>query len=200
MLGGVVYELHVGTFTPEGTLDAAQRRLGHLVELGVDVVELMPRRGLARPLELGLRRSRPVGSRRRATKARRRCSGSWTPATAVGLAVCLDVVYNHLGPVGNYLSRFGPYFSDRHPTPWGPGLNLDGPGSFHVRRWVIDNALRWFADFHVDALRLDAVHELHDDSDEHLLAALSTRWRRCRRGSAGRWTSSPRATSTTRSW
>ena len=91
----------------------------------------------------------------------------------LGLGVCLDVVYNHLGPVGNYLSRFGPYFSDRHPTPWGEGLNLDAEGSFHVRRWVVDNALRWFADFHIDALRLDAVHELHDDSDRHLLAQLS---------------------------
>jgi len=92
---------------------------------------------------------------------------------AVGIGVCLDVVYNHLGPAGNYLSRFGPYFSERHPTPWGQGLNLDGEGSFHVRRWVVDNALRWFADFHVDALRLDAVHALHDDSPRNVLVQLS---------------------------
>ena len=92
---------------------------------------------------------------------------------ARGLAVCLDVVYNHVGPVGNYLQAFGPYFTDRHSTPWGPALNLDGPGSEEVRRWVIDNALRWFRDFHVDALRLDAVHALHDDSPRHILAELS---------------------------
>ncbi|MDQ6716277.1 MAG: DUF3459 domain-containing protein, partial [Actinomycetota bacterium] len=90
-----------------------------------------------------------------------------------GLGVCLDVVYNHLGPSGNYLSSFGPYFTDRHITPWGPGVNLDGPGSAEVRRFVIDNALRWLRDFHVDALRLDAVHELRDDSPRHLLAQLA---------------------------
>jgi maltooligosyltrehalose trehalohydrolase len=92
---------------------------------------------------------------------------------AVGLAVCLDVVYNHLGPSGNYLDRFGPYFTSRHTTPWGPAVNLDDEGSFEVRRFICDNALRWFREFHLDALRLDAVHALADDSPEHLLAQLS---------------------------
>ena len=92
---------------------------------------------------------------------------------ARGLGVCLDVVYNHLGPSGNYLAEFGPYFIDAHATPWGQGLNVDGEGCEAVRRWVIDNALRWFEEFHVDALRLDAVHEIHDDSDRHLLAQLA---------------------------
>jgi maltooligosyltrehalose trehalohydrolase len=90
-----------------------------------------------------------------------------------GLAVCLDVVYNHLGPSGNYLSSFGPYFTSKHDTPWGDAVNLDDTGSEHVRRWIVDNALRWFEDFHVDALRLDAVHALVDDSPRHLLAQLS---------------------------
>ena len=107
------------------------------------------------------------------TEARRPSSEFVDACHARGLAVCLDVVYNHVGPVGNYLQAFGPYFTDRHSTPWGPALNLDGPGSEEVRRWVIDNALRWFRDFHVDALRLDAVHALHDDSPRHILAELS---------------------------
>ena len=172
LLGGVVYELHVGTFTPEGTLDAAQRHLGHLVELGVDVVELMPVAAWPGRWNWGYDGVGPwaVDDVYEGPAALQRfvdaCHG-------VGIGVCLDVVYNHLGPEGNYLSRFGPYFSDRHATPWGQGLNLDGEGSFHVRRWLVDNALRWFADFHVDALRLDAVHALHDDSPQHVLAQLA---------------------------
>jgi len=172
LLGGVVYELHIGTFTPEGTLDAAQRRLGHLVELGVDVVELMPVAAWPGRWNWGYDGVGPwaVDDEYEGPEALQRFVDA---CHEVGIGVCLDVVYNHLGPVGNYLGRFGPYFSDHHQTPWGPALNLDGEGSFHVRRWVVDNALRWFADFHVDALRLDAVHELHDDSDRHLLAQLS---------------------------
>src|SRR6478672_2654115 len=173
VLGGVVYELHVGTFTPEGTLDAARHRLQHLVDLGVDVVELMPVASWPGRWNWGYDGVGPwaVDETYGGPAALQRFVDA---CHRLGLGVCLDVVYNHLGPVGNYLSRFGPYFSDRHPTPWGAGFNFDGEGSFHVRRWVIDNALRWFADFHVDALRLDAVHELHDDSDRHLLAELAT--------------------------
>lgn len=172
ILGGVVYELHVGTFTDGGTLDAAQHSLDHLVDLGVDVVELMPVSAFpgrwnwgydgVGPYAVDHDYGGPAALQRFVDACHRR-----------GLAVCLDVVYNHLGPVGNYLSRFGPYFSERHATPWGQGLNLDGEGSQHVRRWIIDNALRWFRDFHVDALRLDAVQELRDDSDRHVLAQLS---------------------------
>lgn len=170
--GAVFYELHLGTFTAEGTLEAAAGHLDYLVALGVEVVSLMPvaafpgRHGwgydgvdlyavhesYGGPLEL----QRFVD----------RCH-------AVGLAVCLDVVYNHLGPSGNYLDAFGPYFTTKHTTPWGPAVNLDDTGCLEVRRWICDNALRWFREFHVDALRLDAVHALADESQQHLLAQLS---------------------------
>ncbi|HEY0214966.1 MAG TPA: malto-oligosyltrehalose trehalohydrolase, partial [Cellulomonas sp.] len=170
--GAVVYELHVGTFTPEGTLDAATGRLEHLVRLGVQVVELLPVApfngvhgwgydgvslyGVHEPY------GGPAALQRFVDAAHR-----------VGLAVCLDVVHNHLGPSGNYLAELGPYFTDAHHTPWGAAINLDGPGAAHVRRWIVDSALRWVQDFHVDALRLDAVHALVDDSPRHLLAQLS---------------------------
>jgi maltooligosyltrehalose trehalohydrolase len=172
VLGRVFYELHVGTFTPEGTLDAAAGRLDHLVDLGVDVVELMPL--AAFPGERGWGYDGvhlyavhdPYGGPAALQRFVDECH-------ARGLAVCLDVVYNHLGPEGNYLGRFGPYFTGRHHTPWGEAVNLDAPGSAEVRRWICDNALRWFADFHVDCLRLDAVHALVDDSPRHVLAQLS---------------------------
>lgn len=172
VLGGVVYELHVGTFTPEGTLDAAQHRLQHLVDLGVDVVELMPVASWPGRWNWGYDGVGPwaVDEEYGGPAALQRFVDT---CHQLGLGVCLDVVYNHLGPVGSYLSRFGPYFSGAHPTPWGDGLNLDGDDSLHVRRWIVDNALRWFGDFHIDALRLDAVHELHDDSRHHVLAQLA---------------------------
>ncbi len=170
--GGVVYELHVGTFTPAGTLDAAAERLGHLVDLGVDVVELMP--VAAFPGERGwgydgvalFAVHEPYGG----PAALQRFVDA---AHRHGLAVCLDVVYNHLGPAGNYLAEFGPYFTDAHHTPWGQAVNLDGEGAAEVRAFVVGNALRWLRDFHLDALRLDAVHALIDDSPRHLLAELS---------------------------
>ncbi len=170
--GALLYELHIGTFTPEGTLDAAIERLGHLVDLGVEVVELMP--VAAFPGERGW------GYDGVALYAVHEAYGGPAAlqrfvdaAHARGLAVCLDVVYNHLGPSGNYLGEFGPYFTDAHHTPWGQAVNLDGPGSTHVRAFVVENALRWLRDFHLDALRLDAVHALLDDSPCHLLAELS---------------------------
>jgi maltooligosyltrehalose trehalohydrolase len=94
-------------------------------------------------------------------------------AHARGLGVCLDVVHNHLGPDGNFLTEFGPYLTDRHTTPWGQALNLDGPGSDEVRRWVLDSVQQWLGDFHVDALRLDAVHELHDERALPILEEMS---------------------------
>jgi maltooligosyltrehalose trehalohydrolase len=171
-LGGVVYELHVGTFAPEGTLDAAIGHLDDLVDVGVDVVELLPLAAFPGTHGWGYDGVQPYavhepyggpGALQRFVDA----------CHARDLGVCLDVVYNHLGPSGNYLSTFGPYFTDKHSTPWGQAVNLDDEGSPAVRRWVIDNALRWFRDFHVDALRLDAVHELKDDSPTHVLAQLA---------------------------
>ena len=172
VLGAVFYELHVGTFTPTGTLDAAVERLDHLVELGVDVVELMPlacfpgERGWGYDGVNLYAVHEPYGG----PAALQRFVDA---AHARDLAVCLDVVYNHLGPEGNYLRDFGPYFTGAHHTPWGEAVNLDHEGASGVRRWIIDNAARWFTDFHLDCLRLDAVHALHDDSPRHLLAELS---------------------------
>ncbi|MCG2799920.1 MAG: malto-oligosyltrehalose trehalohydrolase [Cellulomonas sp.] len=170
--GAVTYELHVGTFTPDGTLDAAAQRLDHLADLGVDLVELMPvaafdgRHGWGYDGVDLYAVHEPYGG----PGALQRFVDA---AHQLGLGVCLDVVYNHLGPSGNYLRDFGPYFTASHTTPWGEAVNLDGPGAHEVRRFVCDNALRWLTDFHVDALRLDAVHALADTSPRHLLAQLS---------------------------
>ncbi|OXM62341.1 malto-oligosyltrehalose trehalohydrolase [Amycolatopsis vastitatis] len=168
--GGVLYELHVGTFTEGGTFDAAIERLGHLVDLGITHVELLPVNSFDGTAGWGYDGvlwgavhepyGGPDGFKRFVDAAHAR-----------GLAVVLDVVYNHLGPSGAYLDRFGPYFAGQND--WGPGLNLDGPGSDEVRRYVIDNALSWFRDFHVDALRLDAVHALLDRRAVHLLEQLA---------------------------
>ncbi len=172
VLGAVFYELHIGTFTAEGTFDAAVERLDHLVDLGVDVVEVMPvaafqgRHGWGYDGVDLYAVHEPYGGP----------AGFQVFVDAChvrGLAVCLDVVYNHLGPAGNYLSRFGPYFTDQHHTPWGEAVNLADEGRAQVRRFVCDNALRWFEDFHVDCLRLDAVHALVDESRRHVLAQLS---------------------------
>lgn len=172
VLGAVMYELHVGTFTPEGTLDYAIGRLDHLARLGVDVVELMPvaafpgRHGWGYDGVALWAVHDPYGG----PAALQRFVDA---AHARGLAVCIDVVYNHLGPSGNYLGQFGPYFTDRHHTPWGDAVNLDGGDAAEVRAFIIENAMRWLRDFHVDALRLDAVQALVDDSPRHLLADLS---------------------------
>ena len=172
VLGRVFYELHVGTFTAAGTFDAAIEHLDHLLGLGVDVVELLPvtafdgTRGWGYDgVSFGAVHEvygGPAGLQRFVDACHVR-----------GLAVCLDVVHNHLGPSGNYLAEFGPYFHETHRTPWGQAINLDGPDSLEVRSWIIDSALGWFTDFHVDALRLDAVHALIDHSPRHLLAELS---------------------------
>ncbi|WP_461175790.1 malto-oligosyltrehalose trehalohydrolase [Trueperella pyogenes] len=172
LAGQVFYELHVGTFTPEGTFAAAIERLDYLRDLGVDVVELMPIAPM--PGERGW------GYDGVSIYALHHPYG--TPADlaalvdgihARGMSACLDVVYNHFGPDGNYLAQFGPYFTDRHHTPWGAALNLDGEDAAHVRRYLIDNAKQWLRDYHFDALRLDAVPHLHDESDYHFLSELS---------------------------
>ena len=170
--GAVIYETHVGTFTPEGTLDSAVERLPYLVDLGVTVVELLPLASYPGSHGWGYDGVAPysVHETYGGPAALQRFVDA---AHAHGLAVCLDVVHNHLGPDGNYLAEMGPYFTDRHPTPWGQALNLDGPGSDEVRRWVLDSVRQWLRDFHVDGLRLDAVHELHDETATHLLEEMS---------------------------
>jgi maltooligosyltrehalose trehalohydrolase len=169
--GAVIYELHVGTFTPEGTLDAAIGCLDHLVSLGVTVVELMPL--AAFPGEHGWGYDgiglwavhEPYGG----PDALKRFVDA---GHGRGLAVFLDVVYNHVGP-GNRLASFGPYFTDVYTTPWGPAVNLDQAGSDEVRSFIIGNALMWLRDYHLDGLRLDAVHAFQDHRAVHLLEELA---------------------------
>ena len=176
--GSVIYELHVGTFTPEGTLDAAITRLGHLADLGVDIVELMPLAAFPGKAGWGYD---GVGlwAVHEAYGGPDALARFVDAAHNAGIGVCLDVVYNHLGPSGNYLSVFGPYFTPAHHTPWGEAVNYDHDGSQQVRAFVIDSALRWMRDFHIDALRLDAIHEIKDDAaaadppQTHILAELS---------------------------
>lgn len=168
----VIYELHVGTFTRRGTFDSAIDRLDYLVDLGVTHVELMPvgefsgNRGwgydgvdlYAPHHEYG----GPEGLKRLVNASHES-----------GLSVILDVVYNHLGPAGNYLGRFGPYFTHHYATPWGEAVNLDGPDSDEVRRFFIDNALMWLRDYHMDGLRIDAIHAILDTSAVHFLEQLA---------------------------
>ena len=173
--GAVTYELHVGTFTPTGTLDAIiGRELDDLARRGIEMIELMPLAGFPGRRGWGYD-GVALFAVHEAYGGPQALQRFVDAAHARGLGVCLDVVYNHLGPDGNYLGQFGPYFTDAHHTPWGWAVNLDQPGSEGMRAFIVDNALRWFEDFHVDALRLDAVHALVDDSPTHILAELATR-------------------------
>ncbi|OIJ96082.1 malto-oligosyltrehalose trehalohydrolase [Streptomyces sp. MUSC 14] len=170
--GAVLYELHVGTYTPEGTLDAAAARLQHLVELGVTHVELMPlcpfpgRHGWGYEGVSLWAVHEPYGG----PEALKRFVDR---AHELGLGVVLDVVHNHLGPSGNHLPAFGPYFTDTHHTPWGSAVNLDAPGSDEVRAFLLGSALAWLRDYRIDGLRLDAVHALHDTRAYPFLEELS---------------------------
>ncbi|MGW8698546.1 malto-oligosyltrehalose trehalohydrolase [Streptomyces eurythermus] len=170
--GAVLYELHVGTYTREGTLDAAAARLEHLVELGVTHVELMPlcpfpgQHGWGYDGVSLWAVHEPYGG----PEALKRFVDR---AHELGLGVVLDVVHNHLGPSGNHLPRFGPYFTDTHTTPWGSAVNLDAPGSDEVRAFLVGSALAWLRDYRIDGLRLDAVHELYDTRACHFLEELS---------------------------
>ncbi len=169
--GSVVYELHVGTFTPDGTLDSAIERLDHLRSIGVDLVELMPVNAFNGTHNWGYDGVDwfAVTEEYGGPPAYQRFVDA---CHAAGLGVVQDVVYNHLGPSGNYLPLFGPYLKEGRNT-WGDLVNLDGAGSTEVRRFVLDNARMWFADYHVDGLRLDAVHALVDTSPVHLLEELA---------------------------
>ncbi|MEX0876266.1 MAG: malto-oligosyltrehalose trehalohydrolase, partial [Phycisphaerales bacterium] len=169
-----IYELHIGTFTPQGTLDAATTRLDHLTDLGITHVQLMPLNSFDGDHGWGydgvawFAPHRPYTGPDGPVAVKRFVDA----CHARGLAVILDVVYNHLGPSGNYLAQFGEYFTDAYHTPWGPAMNLDGPGSDETRRLIIDNALAWLRDYRFDALRIDAIHAFHDRSATHLLEQL----------------------------
>jgi maltooligosyltrehalose trehalohydrolase len=169
---GMVYELHIGTFTPEGTLDAAIGKLDYLAELGVTHVELMPiaafegRHGWGYDGVALFAAHEPYGG---PDGLKRFVNG----AHEKGLAVLLDVVYNHFGPSGNYTGKFGPYIVASHHTPWGGAINLEDAESYEVRRFLCDNASMWLRDYHVDGLRLDAVHAFVDRSAIHFLEQLS---------------------------
>ncbi|HKD89671.1 MAG TPA: malto-oligosyltrehalose trehalohydrolase [Streptosporangiaceae bacterium] len=171
LTGAVLYEMHVGTFTSEGTFDAAIKRLDHLVALGVDTIELMPvaafpgRRGWGYDGISLWAVHEPYGGPDGLKRFVDACH-------ARRLAVVLDVVYNHVG-IGNRLAEFGPYFTDAHSTPWGAAVNLDQAGSDQVRAFIVGNAMMWLRDFHLDGLRLDAVHALSDNRAVHLLEQLA---------------------------
>jgi maltooligosyltrehalose trehalohydrolase len=172
LCSAIVYELHIGTFTPAGSFDAAIERLPHLGELGITHVELMPVAEFSGDRGWGYDGvdlfaphhvyGGPDGLKRLVDA----CHGR-------GLAVILDVVYNHFGPSGNYLAQFGPYQTDHYRTPWGDAVNFDQPGSDEVRRFLCDNALMWLRDYHFDGLRLDAIHAIVDTSAIHFLEQLA---------------------------
>jgi maltooligosyltrehalose trehalohydrolase len=178
----VFYELHVGTFTEAGTLDAAAARLPELVNLGITCVELMPLQPFAGARNWGYD-GVLLHAVHRAYGGPAALQRFVDRAHALGLGVCLDVVYNHLGPEGNYLGEFGPYTTSRHRSPWGDGMNYDGPDSGPVRGYMVQAARSWVEDFHVDALRLDAVHAIADDSAVHLVQDIA---RAVHEASAGR--------------
>ncbi|GAA4916118.1 malto-oligosyltrehalose trehalohydrolase [Mucilaginibacter defluvii] len=164
----IIYELHIGTFTPEGTFDAAITKLDHLVEVGITAVEIMPVAQFPGGRNWGYDGVLPYavqdtyGGPEGLMRLVDACH-------AKGLAVVLDVVYNHLGPEGNYFNDFGAYFTDKYHTPWGNAINFDDAWCDAVRLYYIENALIWFRDFHIDALRMDAVHAIKDLSPTHVL-------------------------------
>jgi maltooligosyltrehalose trehalohydrolase len=172
----IFYELHTGTFTPEGTFEGIVSRIRTLKELGITAIELMPIAEFPGSRNWGYDGANlyaphsAYGAAAGLKKLVNACHRE-------GLAVVLDVVYNHLGPEGNYLAEFGPYFTGRYRTPWGPAINFDGPGSDGVRRFFIENAIYWLTEYHIDALRLDAIHSMFDFSPVHILAELGERFR-----------------------
>ncbi len=173
LASSILYELHIGTFSPEGTFDGAIQHLEHLVDLGVTHVEVMPINDFAGNRGWGYDGTalfatyEPYGGPEAFKRFVDACHER-------DLAVLLDVVYNHFGPVGNYTTKFGPYLTDHYHTPWGAAVNFNEGGSDEVRRFFIDNALMWLKDFHCDGLRLDATHEYIDRSAVHFMEQLSS--------------------------
>jgi maltooligosyltrehalose trehalohydrolase len=173
----VIYELHIGTFTPDGTFLAAIDKLQHLVDLGITAIQLMPIADFAGGRNWGYDGVLPYAPD--ASYGRPEDLKALVEAAHIrGLMVLLDVVYNHFGPDGNYLSLYAPQlFTDRHKTPWGNAVNYDSEGSQTIRQFAIHNAFYWLEEFHLDGLRLDAVHQIKDDSPEHLLDEIARRIR-----------------------
>ncbi|QNI32323.1 malto-oligosyltrehalose trehalohydrolase [Alloacidobacterium dinghuense] len=169
----IIYELHIGTFTPKGTFDVAQRHLPYLKDLGITHVELMPVNAFPGKHGWGYD-SVDLFAPHEAYGGPEGLKRFVNACHEHGLAVLLDVVYNHLGPSGNYLAKFGPYFTHLHNTPWGDAVNLEDAGSYEVRRFFCDNAIMWLRDYHFDGLRLDAVHAYMDRSAIHFMEQLST--------------------------
>lgn len=168
----IIYEMHIGTFTDEGTFDAAIERLDDLVELGVNALEVLPVAQFPGERNWGYDGVQPFATQSSygGPEAFMRFIDA---AHGKGLAVFLDVVFNHLGPEGNYLNEFGPYFDRKVHTPWGAGFNFGGSNSQPVRHWVMDCVWQWIHDFRLDGLRLDAVHAIVDSSPTHILADLN---------------------------
>jgi maltooligosyltrehalose trehalohydrolase len=172
LLGSILYELHVGTFSDEGTFDGAIPHLNYLVELGITHIEIMPVNDFEGDHGWGydgvelFAVSESYGGPDSLKRFVDACH-------ARGIGVILDVVYNHFGPTGNYATKFGPYLNDKHKTPWGAAVNFDEGGSDEVRRFFCDNAMMWLRDYHIDGLRLDAVHEFYDRSAVNFMEQLS---------------------------
>lgn len=167
----LIYELHTGTFTPEGTFAALEQKLDYLLELGINAIEIMPVAQFPGSRNWGYDGVYPFavqdsyGGAAGLQQLVNRCHEK-------GIAVVLDVVYNHMGPEGNYMASFGPFFTSKYNTPWGGAINFDDQWCDGVRRYFIENVLMWFRDFHIDALRLDAVHAIKDFSPNHILRAI----------------------------
>lgn len=164
----IIYELHTGTFTDKHNFDGIAERLDHLVDLGINAIEIMPIAQFPGSRNWGYDGVFPFAAQN-AYGGAKAFQQLVNACHDKGIAVILDVVYNHLGPEGNYLSQFGPYFTNKYNTPWGPALNFDDAWCDGVREYFIENALMWFRDFHVDALRLDAVHAIKDFSPTHII-------------------------------
>jgi maltooligosyltrehalose trehalohydrolase len=170
----LIYELHTGTFSEQGTFEGVSEHLDHLIELGINAIELLPVATFPGERNWGYDGVYPYAVQDSYGGA----DGLKALVKAChdkGIAVILDVVYNHLGPEGNYLPKFGPFFTDKYHTPWGSAINFDDNGCDGVREFFIENALMWFRDFHIDALRLDAVHAIKDLSAVHILQEISRR-------------------------
>lgn len=164
----IMYELHTGTFSAENSFAGIKNKLGYLTELGITAIEVMPVGQFPGNRNWGYDGVYPFAVQHSYGGA----SGLQELVNAChqhGIAVILDVIYNHLGPEGNYLSQFGPYFTEKYKTPWGKSLNFDDAWCDGVRKYFIENALMWFRDFHIDALRMDAVHAIRDFSPDHII-------------------------------